>query len=280
MKSIPETKVIKSSGIQTSSSGSGGFTLIELLVVIAIIAILAAMLLPALASAKKKAIRTECLNNNKQLCLAMQMYANDNRDFLPWPDWGATSATTPAGWLYQTLPPLFSQAVYNLNPANFEKSCLNAIKGGVYYQYIPNTAVFRCPLDLPGNYPAFWSRGNQLSSYNMNGAAAFFPSETAASSYGYKTIKTTEIWNQECYLMWEPDFTSTAGTIWGDAAGYPNLAEGINKAHETGAIVGEIGGAAKWVKFTDFANEENNPPQGTSGKGLLWWNPHTIDGHQ
>ena len=137
------------------------FTLIELLVVIAIIAILAAMLLPALSKAKKKAQGISCMNNLKQLMLGYQMYAGDNKDIaVPASAYSSGGGTIPA-WHNENLTQ-FTSCTGTAGDQN--------LKTSPTYPYVTSLKVFRCPSDdsaLKGGGGILYPRN---VSYSLNAA--------------------------------------------------------------------------------------------------------------
>ena len=120
-------------------SGASGFTLIELLVVIAIIAILAALLLPALGSAKLKAQGIQCVSNLKQLQLVFLLYPDDNSDNLT--SSGYTHPVEPTAWVDGW------EDFRDNNPDNYDPRTLLDPLRAKFATYLTGAGVYKCPAD-------------------------------------------------------------------------------------------------------------------------------------
>ena len=233
------------------------FTLIELLVVIAIIAILAAMLLPALASAKKKAQRTQCLNNMRQLGVAIQLYAGDSLDRFPFPNW----SNVYPGWLYTPT------VLYGNLTIPTPNGTTTPYQGGQLWPYLKNIGVYWCPADVTNSVASGWAaRVDKLSTYIMNGAACDFNTEKTTGGQTFKLSNIRELG----VIMWEPNTQGSAAN-YADASGQGNPTDGgPGTLHYPGSDLLYLDAHVEFMKWLDCSNFMTQP----GPNNIFWWDPN------
>lgn len=119
-----------------------GFTLIELLVVIAIIGILASMLLPTLNRGKEQARMSQCLNNLRQMGIAVKLYADDNHSKFPLNYVLEDNPNSGVPDIKHANPALGGN-----DPAPTQLPCFPTAKARPLYNYMKPSEVYRCPVD-------------------------------------------------------------------------------------------------------------------------------------
>lgn len=219
---------------------SRGFTLVELLVVIAIIGILVALLLPAIQAAREAARRTQCVNNLKQLGIAMHNY-HDAHKCLPY-GWRveATGQTHRRDcWFHRILPFVEQEAFqveYENWPDYYQREYIHRMPIDLAGRAVPG---FMCPSDPSG--PAVGGGGTNngfQGNYAVCGGGGYPYTPTVIDGNFYNTVRTE---NGGMFGTSRPDIPRTLAAALDGTANVLMASEGLIRG-KTGATWGELGG--------------------------------------
>ncbi len=199
-----------------------GFTLVELLVVIAIIGILVALLLPAIQAARESARRTQCVNQIRQLMVALQNHHDTKRGFPPGVlhENGELFGYPRVTWMMHTFPFMEEGTLFGA----FNMKAAQACSGGVWLDPVNNRAVSKsvdvllCPSDAEGDlvhhHPGCGgqaSRSNYAGFFgnaNMGGVLEYFKNPQAVSTTTPKHLPAAFMINRPVKISMISDGTS------------------------------------------------------------------------